>query len=57
METERCPSFSKALEAGKPVQVQIESTLSDGLAVPLVGVNAFHTARSLIDKMVNNLYA
>ncbi|KAF2900157.1 hypothetical protein ILUMI_06024 [Ignelater luminosus] len=52
VESERCPSFSKALQAGKPVHVKIESTLSDGLAVPLVGFNAFETARSLIDKMV-----
>ncbi|KAF5301204.1 hypothetical protein FQA39_LY10790 [Lamprigera yunnana] len=52
VETERCPSFSKAVEVGKPVYCNIESTLSDGLAVPMVGYNAFETARSLIDKLV-----
>ncbi|KAK5647924.1 hypothetical protein RI129_002816 [Pyrocoelia pectoralis] len=52
VESERCPSFSKAVEAGKPVYVNIESTLSDGLAVPQVGYNAFETARPLIDKLV-----
>ncbi|XP_039297523.1 L-threonine ammonia-lyase isoform X1 [Nilaparvata lugens] len=52
VESERCPSFSAALEAGKPVAVPISSTLSDGLAVPMVGYNAFATAQSLIDKVV-----
>lgn len=52
MESERCASFSKALKAGKPVNVEIEATLADGLAVPMVGYNAFETARPLIDKMV-----
>lgn len=51
-EPERCPSFTKALEAGKPVTVKAESTLADGLAVPTVGVNAFATARPLVDKVV-----
>ncbi|KAI4468995.1 threonine dehydratase mitochondrial-related [Holotrichia oblita] len=52
VESERCASFSKALKAGKPVNVEIEATLADGLAVPMVGYNAFETARPLIDKMV-----
>lgn len=37
---------------GKPAHVPIESTLADGLAVPIVGYNAFLTARPLIDKIV-----
>lgn len=52
MESEKCPSFSKAIERGEPVQVKIEPTLADGLAVPMVGYNAFETATPLIDKMV-----
>lgn len=52
VESERCPSFTAALEAGKPVYSKSSSTLADGLAVPLVGVNAFATAAPLIDKMV-----
>lgn len=52
VESDRCPSFSKALEQGKPTEVPIYSTLADGLAVPLVGYNAFATAAPLIDKMV-----
>lgn len=54
VESERCPSFSKAMKAGKPVRVPIQSTLADGLAVPKVGYNAFATAHPLIDKMVRN---
>lgn len=52
VESDRCPSFSSALKAGKPTEVKILSTLADGLAVPLVGFNAFATASSLIDKMI-----
>ncbi|XP_046678776.1 L-threonine ammonia-lyase-like isoform X1 [Homalodisca vitripennis] len=52
VESDRCASFSNALSCGKPTPVPIKSTLADGLAVPLVGYNAFHTARPLVDKMV-----
>nr|AWS20467.1 threonine dehydratase [Mayetiola destructor] len=52
VESEKCPSFSKALNHGKPVQVKIEPTLADGLAVPQVGYNAFATVVPLLDKMV-----
>lgn len=52
VESERCASFSKALEVGKPVYIDIQATLADGLAVPMVGYNAFETARNLVDKMV-----
>jgi threonine dehydratase len=52
VESERCPSFTAALKAGKPVYTPASSTLADGLAVPMIGVNAFATAAPLIDKMV-----
>ncbi|XP_015591285.1 uncharacterized protein LOC107265898 isoform X2 [Cephus cinctus] len=52
VESERCPSFTAARAAGHPVPTDIHSTLADGLAVPMVGYNAFATANSLIDKMV-----
>ena len=51
MESERCASFSAALEHGGPTYVRADSTLADGLAVPTVGVNAFATAASLVDKV------
>ncbi|XP_069192650.1 uncharacterized protein [Procambarus clarkii] len=52
VEAERCASFSAAMKAGRPVYVKAESTLADGLAVPMVGVNAFATASRLVDKVV-----
>lgn len=52
VESEKCPSFRNALEAGKPVYTETFSTLADGLAVPTVGVNAFATVKDLVDKTV-----
>lgn len=52
VESERCASFSMARKAERPVYTTIESTLADGLAVPMVGYNAFATANPLIDKLV-----
>ncbi|XP_076374697.1 serine racemase isoform X1 [Megalopta genalis] len=52
VESERCPSFFAARKADRPVYTPIESTLADGLAVPMVGYNAFATANPLIDKLV-----
>mgnify|MGYP003574266398 CR=1 FL=1 len=51
-ESERCASFTTSMEAGRPVYTKAASTLADGLAVPLGGVNAFATAAPLIDTMV-----
>lgn len=47
-----CPSYTAALEAGKPVHAPTAPTLADGLAVPCVGSNAFAIARSRVDKVV-----
>ncbi|KAL8590468.1 hypothetical protein ACOMHN_011681 [Nucella lapillus] len=52
VESEKCASFSAALEAGSPVYTKSGSTLADGLAVPVIGVNALETAKDLIDRMV-----
>ncbi|XP_022246887.1 uncharacterized protein LOC106463633 isoform X2 [Limulus polyphemus] len=52
VESERCSSFSAAMNAKHPVTVKAQSTLADGLAVPKIGVNAFHTAASLVDKVM-----
>ena len=52
MESEKCPSFYKARKADRPTYTRIDSTLADGLAVPVVGYNAFATANPLIDKLV-----
>jgi len=53
VESDRVPSFTKAMEHGSPVTVEGKSTLADGLAVPRVGCNAFATAAGLVDKMVS----
>ncbi|GLD92721.1 hypothetical protein PINS_up001300 [Pythium insidiosum] len=52
VEPELCPSYSGALDAGKPVHVPTAPTLADGLAVPCVGANAFQVARDRVDKVV-----
>ncbi|XP_046608731.1 L-threonine ammonia-lyase-like [Neodiprion virginianus] len=51
-QSHRCASFTAARAAGRPTYTPIESTLADGLAVPMVGYNAFVTADPLIDKLV-----
>ncbi len=38
--------------AGRPIVTECKPTLADGLAVPLVGANAYATAAPLIDKVV-----
>lgn len=53
VQPDRCPSFTAALAAGKPVRVQASPTLADGLAVPQVGANAFAIARERIDRVVS----
>ncbi|XP_055608096.1 L-threonine dehydratase catabolic TdcB-like isoform X2 [Uranotaenia lowii] len=52
VESEKCPSFTIALENKAPVHVPIRETLADGLAVPQVGYNAFATTVPLLDKMI-----
>ncbi|CAF2579419.1 unnamed protein product [Rotaria sp. Silwood2] len=52
-ESERAPGFRAAVKAGRPVFTECHSTLADGLAVSLVGANAYATAAPLIDKVVS----
>lgn len=52
VEARRCRSFTEALKAGKPVYTTSHVSLADGLAVPMVGSNAFVTAQPLVDKTV-----
>jgi threonine dehydratase len=52
VEPERAGSFTAALQAGQPVEVALQPTLADGLAVPKVGTNAFALARRVIDRTV-----
>jgi len=52
VEPERAASFTAALRAGHPVRVEMQPTLADGLAVPMVGTNAFVLARRLVDRVI-----
>src|SRR5262249_46455189 len=52
VEPERAASFTAALSAGKPVQIEMQPTLADGLSVPKVGANAFGLARDLVERTV-----
>ncbi len=52
VEPVRCPSYSAALAAGRPVRVPTQPTLADGLAVPEVGERAFEIARHYVDEVV-----
>jgi threonine dehydratase len=53
VQTARWQGFSKSLRAGHPVAVHGSPTLADGLAVSLVGSNAFAVAKSRIDEVVS----
>ena len=52
VEPRRAASFEAARQAGRPVHVNMQATLADGLAVPCVGENAFAIARKLVDRHV-----
>lgn len=52
VEPERAASFTAALQAGRPTRVEMLPTLADGLAVPMVGSNAFAIASQLVDRVV-----
>ncbi|CAH1637802.1 unnamed protein product [Spodoptera littoralis] len=44
--------FAKAIHNERPYKIEAEMGLAASLTIPKVGDNAFHTAKSLIDKMV-----
>lgn len=57
VESTRTPSWSTALQSGGPKLCadtvnHAKQTIADGLSVPHVGVNAFHTAAKLVDKVI-----
>ena len=52
VEPARAASFTAALSAGHPVEVEVKPTLADGLSVPKVGENAFQIARDLVERTV-----
>jgi threonine dehydratase len=52
VEPTRAASYAAAVQNGKPVLIQMQPTLADGLAVPKVGENAFEIARKYMDKLL-----
>ncbi|PZR73919.1 MAG: threonine ammonia-lyase [Chthoniobacterales bacterium] len=52
VEADHVASFSAAVREGKPVRIEMQPTLADGLAIAQVGKNAFATAASLVDRTV-----
>jgi len=52
VESEKCASWKAAADAGFPVKITADSslTLADGLCVSKVGGNSFETAHSLVDQ-------
>ena len=52
VEPERAASYTAAVAAGRPVQVELQPTLADGLSVPRVGDHAFALARERVDRTV-----
>jgi threonine dehydratase len=52
VEPKHAASFTAALQAGKPVQIEMKPTLADGLSVPQVGENAFRLANERLERTV-----
>lgn len=52
VEPERAASYTAAVKAGYPVEIQMQSTLADGLSVPKVGDNAWRLAQPLVKRTV-----
>ncbi|XP_013171036.1 PREDICTED: L-threonine dehydratase catabolic TdcB-like [Papilio xuthus] len=52
IQSNKCPSFKRALEKGTPCQTKVELGMATSLQVPTVGYNAFQTARNLINDVV-----
>lgn len=52
VESQKAQSMSRSLERGTPTPSKVGTTLADGLAVGLVGYNAFVSAATNIDKMI-----
>lgn len=53
VECSEAPSFSAALQAGKPVRMPPTSGFADGIAVATVGRRTFEIARAIVDEVVH----
>ncbi len=52
VEADVVPTFTRALEAGRPVDIPLKPTLADGLAVGCVGELPFEMARPLVERVI-----
>ena len=52
VEAEHVASFAAAVKEGKPVRIDTQPTLADGLAIAQIGDNAFATAAPLVDRII-----
>ena len=52
VEPENAACLTAAIDAGKPVPVQLAPTLADGLAVPQLGERPFEILRRVVDRVV-----
>ena len=52
VEAEHVASFAAAVREGKPVRIETQPTLADGLAIAQIGSNAFATAAPLVDRII-----
>jgi threonine dehydratase len=50
VEPARAACFTAAVQAGRPVEIELRPTIADGLSVPKVGPNAFAVARPHVEK-------
>ncbi|CAK1583729.1 unnamed protein product [Parnassius mnemosyne] len=52
IESDRCPSFSKALEKSGVFETDLQRGLANSLEVSIAGCNAFETAKNLIKSII-----
>ena len=52
VEAEHVASFAAAVREGKPVRIETQPTLADGLAIAQIGSNAFAMAAPLVDRII-----
>ncbi|XP_068619365.1 L-threonine ammonia-lyase-like [Battus philenor] len=52
IESNKCPSFTKALEKNTPCVTTLELNIATSLNVPIAGCNALHTANGVVDDVV-----
>lgn len=54
VESDQCASMTEALKAKKPIDTPVKAggTIADGLAVTVVGTNAFHIVQKHVDEVI-----